>query len=152
MTYNILRHAKAVSVAALAALRLWPSPAHADAWWGGYYDRAECSTAAYNDCSIPEEMKEFYAATCYRASDIPEFGSPANQYTHLKENGHLPEIIDKGDEVDVLFASIDSRGRPFRTTFHYFRSKEACLKVKQGIDADIAAAKEKQDQFLEKYR
>jgi hypothetical protein len=152
MMHSILRNAKAVSLAKLAALCILPSSAHADVWWGGYYDTAECITAAYDDCKIPAKLKKFYTADCSTAADFPQWDSPAKRYMVLKDNGNMPEIIDKGDEVDVAFASIDSRGSPFRTTFHYFRSKDACLKVKQAIDAEIAAAKQKEDQLLEKYR
>ncbi len=73
-------------------------------------------------------------------------------YEYGKNRGDEAEIIDKGDEVDAVL-----QGGIF--TWTYYRTEAACIEANQteidahkADEAAKAAAKAKEDKFLEKYR
>ena len=100
-------------------------------------------------CASPALAKQnWWPLEDHQHACVPGGYTPASKYEYGKNRGDEAEIIDKGDEVDVVL-----QGRIF--TWTYYRTEAACIKANQTeIDAHKAdvAAKAKVDKFLEKYR
>ena len=123
------------SVALAAVTTLCTGPAQSSYWW------SLTRSTAY-DFNKPEVLPAL--DTCQSTNGMT-FDSPATDYEDaVKGKYGDPEIIDKGDEVDVYFDWIDGR----RMKDSYFHTEEACQRAAQ---AHINDEKEKLHK-LDKYR
>jgi hypothetical protein len=105
------------------AVVLLASPALAQqTWWTG------------DDCRHPQSGEIASPAAAYEGYNA----------AHLVLSSVMPapELIDKGDEVDVKFCAQEW------CILAFYRTEEACREAAN----EAAAAKAKQDKFLEKYR
>ncbi len=125
-----------VAISVLAAL--FSLPALADqTWW-----------IIHHDLVIDRTGKvDIGTYSCGQTIKGNPWASPAERYEDIKlTTSHDAKIIDKGDEVDV-------------DDDVFYRTEEACLKVIKPANtvaaakaAADAAAKAKEDKYLEKYR
>jgi hypothetical protein len=96
-------------------------------------------------------------------SVIPkENGTPASLYearVHDPADGRPlhPQLVDKGEEVDVIADLVPLGGGPAtdRVSSRFFHTKEACVREAAGEEAEVAAegeAAKRKARALDKYR
>ena len=171
ITHNApLRQARclrALTIAAVAGFACAITQAHAAQVWWSFDYRGGMSPATAEAIGKTDEEKLALIRgrlVCIpSASVVPkENGTPASYYearVHDPVDGRPlhPELVDKGDEVDVMADSVPLGGGPAtsRWTERFFRTREACAK---GLAEELAAeaaekqAAEQKTRALDKYR
>jgi hypothetical protein len=89
---------------------------------------------------VPDTQFGHGEPTCQKTG---EDDSPAESYKNLKYFGSQPQIIDKGDEVDVQ----GSDG----TVFRFFRTQKACKQFAIQLRAKIKTQQDEKQKPLNPY-
>ena len=146
---GILTMKPSLALAALGIGLATPSAAASQPWWLFDY-RYDADMRGHPFCVSG-------------ASVIPkENGTPASFYEareHDPADGRPlhPQLIDKGEEVDVIADLVPLGGGPAtdRVTSRFFRTKEACVRGAAEEEAEVAAeaeAAKRKARALDKYR
>lgn len=122
------KRTKVIAVFVLASAMATPvlgGPTHT--WYDGGFD-------------VPGTQFGHNEPTCQKTD---EDNSPAESYKNLQYLGSAPQIIDKGDEVDVQ----GSDGSVFR----FFRTQKTCKRFTVQLRAKIKAQQNEEQKPLNPY-